>query len=141
MKLVPTLAFQFRQVTKIKVGNQLLLAKCLERENQHTMKATGLLLWDAAPALAAVLEANPLLVQDKRVLELGCGATALCSLIASNSASTVFATDGDPATMNLLQENIELNSTSFPVKKVACHRLLRVPPQSLPSVALRENIV
>jgi methyltransferase-like protein 6 len=87
------------------------------------VKATGLLLWDAAPALAAVLEANPPLLKDKRVLELGCGAIALCSLIASNSAATVFATDGDPATMSLLQENMELNSSSFPVKKVSCRTL------------------
>jgi len=110
-------------VTRIKVGNHLVSAKCLERENQHTVQATGLLLWDAAPALAAVLEANPFLVQDKRVLELGCGATALCSLISSNSASTIFATDGDPASMSLLQENLELNSSSFLVNKVACRTL------------------
>ncbi|KAG0559842.1 hypothetical protein KC19_10G133200 [Ceratodon purpureus] len=111
------------EVTRIKVGNHLLLAKCLAKEHQHTVKATGLLLWDAAPALAAVLDANPSLLKDKRVLELGCGATALCSLIASNSAATIFATDGDPASMNLLQENMELNSSSFHVKKVFCRTL------------------
>lgn len=99
------------------------MVKCLERENQHTTQATGLLLWDAAPALAAVLEANASLVQGKRVLELGCGATALCSLIASTSAATVFATDGDPASMSLLQENIDLNSSSFPVQNVSCRTL------------------
>lgn len=110
-------------MTRIKVGKHLLSAKCLEKENQHTVKATGLLLWDAAPALAAVLEANPSLLQGKRVLELGCGATALCSLIASNSAAAIFATDGDPVSMSLLQENMELNSSSFPVNKVACRTL------------------
>ena len=110
-------------MTRIKVGNHLVLAKCLPKEHQHTVKATGLLLWDAAPALAAVLEANPFLVKDKRVLELGCGATALCSLIASNSAATIFASDGDPECMKLLQENMELNSSSFPVKKVSCRTL------------------
>ncbi|XP_024395799.1 uncharacterized protein [Physcomitrium patens] len=111
------------EVTKIKVGNRLLLIKCVARENQHTTRATGLLLWDAAPALASVLEANPALYDNKRVLELGCGATALSSLIVSNSAATVFATDGDPASMSLLQENMELNSSSFPVGKVCCRKL------------------
>lgn len=113
----------FLQITKNEVGTEVILAKCLSKENQHTVQATGLLLWDAAPALAAVLNANPLLLTNKQIVELGCGATAFCSLIASKFATTIVATDGDHSSMQLLQENLQLNSETFPVTKVVCQTL------------------
>lgn len=113
----------FLQITKVEVGTEVILAKCLSKENQHTVEATGLLLWDAAPALATILNANPLLLTNKRIVELGCGATAFCSLIASKFATKIVATDGDLSSMELLQENLELNSETFPVTKVVCRTL------------------
>ena len=123
------------QVRGIEVGHQLILAKVLAKENQHTMQATGLLLWDAAPALAAVLEANPSLLQGKSVLELGCGGTALCSLIASHYSSMIVATDGDSMAMELLHENLELNAHWFPVSKVVCQRLEWAKQEDIAAVA------
>lgn len=111
------------QIRRIEVGQQLILAKVLPKENQHTMQATGLLLWDAAPVLAAVLEANPALLRGNSVLELGCGGTALCCLIASHYSSMIVATDGDSVAMELLHENLELNAHCFPVSNVVCRTL------------------
>ncbi|CAK9274264.1 unnamed protein product [Sphagnum jensenii] len=111
------------EMKRIEVCKHDILVKCLGKEHQHTVKATGLLLWDAAPALATILEANPALVKGKSVVELGCGALALCSLLASDHASLVVATDGDSDVLDLLRENLELNASTFPVRKVVCSRL------------------
>ncbi|CAK9877686.1 unnamed protein product [Sphagnum jensenii] len=111
------------EMKRIEVCKQDILVKCLGKEHQHTVKATGLLLWDAAPALATILEANPALVKGKSVVELGCGALALCSLLASGHASLMVATDGDSDVVDLLGENLELNASTFPVRKVVCSRL------------------
>ncbi len=62
-------------------------------------------------------------MKGKSVVELGCGALALCSLLASDHASLVVAIDGDSDVLDLPRENLELNASIFPVRKVVCSRL------------------
>ncbi|EQC39302.1 hypothetical protein SDRG_03507 [Saprolegnia diclina VS20] len=67
----------------------------------------GAHVYEAAILLSLTL---PELVQNKRVVELGCG-TGLVSLAAAAfGASTVVATDGDPQSVALTQSNITNNS-------------------------------
>ena len=106
-------------------GTEVILAKGLSKENQHWVEATGRLLWDTAPALATILNAKPLLLTNKRIVELGCGATTICKVIASKFATTIVTTDGDLSSMELLQETILFNSETFPVTEVVCRKLER----------------
>lgn len=95
---------------RIDSAGRSLLLRLLGREWQHTERATGSMLWEGARALAAHLHSQPHLVAGARVLELGCGASALPSLAAAGAGSLeVVATDGHDAVLSLLRENIEAN--------------------------------
>ncbi|XP_058105966.1 uncharacterized protein LOC131249310 isoform X2 [Magnolia sinica] len=83
--------------------------KGLSREFQHTCKSTGLMLWESARLMSAVLVENPSIVAGKRVLELGCGCAGICSMVAVRSADLVVATDGDARVLDLLRQNVTLN--------------------------------
>eukprot|EP00850_Spirogloea_muscicola_P005257 SM000023S07713 [mRNA] locus=s23:902842:907230:- [translate_table: standard] len=101
-------AEQLEYVTQeVKVGRHVLVIKALSQEYQHVQDSTGLLIWDSSKALAELLAARPQLCTDKAVLELGCGAAALPSLVAAaEGARVIVATDGDPSILVLLEENI-----------------------------------
>lgn len=86
--------------------------KLLSKEYQHTCKSTGLMLWESARLMASVLDRNPNIVSGKRVLELGCGCTGICSMVAASSANLVVATDADTKALTLLTENITMNLES-----------------------------
>ncbi|KAL1204362.1 putative protein arginine N-methyltransferase 3 [Cardamine amara subsp. amara] len=86
--------------------------KLLSKEYQHTCKSTGLMLWESARLMASVLDRNPNIVSGKRVLELGCGCTGICSMVAARSANLVVATDADTKALTLLTENITMNLQS-----------------------------
>lgn len=111
------------QAFELQVGGYTVHGKCLPKENQHTHKATGLMIWESAFALGGILAANPGVLAGKTVLEVGCGCAGICSLIASHHAVRVIATDGDEGTVNLLQENLLLNADVFPVDKIVCQKL------------------
>ncbi|GAV64065.1 Methyltransf_12 domain-containing protein/Methyltransf_16 domain-containing protein [Cephalotus follicularis] len=83
--------------------------KVLSKENQHTCKSTGLMLWESAHLMAAVLKRNQNIVTGKKVLELGCGCGGICSMVAAQSAGLVVATDGDPKALELLNQNVTSN--------------------------------
>lgn len=83
--------------------------KVLSKEYQHTCKSTGLMLWESARLMASVLAANQAIVSGRSVLELGCGCAGICSMVAARSANLVVATDGDPKTLDLLNQNLALN--------------------------------
>lgn len=53
------------------------------------------ILWPASEALSQYLVSHPLLVQKKKVLELGCG-LGLPSLVAANLEAEILATDYHP---------------------------------------------
>eukprot|EP00271_Cylindrocystis_brebissonii_P007832 TRINITY_DN21644_c0_g2_i1.p1 TRINITY_DN21644_c0_g2~~TRINITY_DN21644_c0_g2_i1.p1 ORF type:complete len:787 (+),score=119.58 TRINITY_DN21644_c0_g2_i1:73-2433(+) len=129
-------------VQDVTVGNCSIRIKSLHKSQQHTQPHTGLLMWESALALAGLLaplplppspssSANPFsgrpsgsILSGQRVLELGCGAAALSSLIASRSARQIVATDGDLATLALLEENLRLNSRRFPVERITSRQLV-----------------
>ncbi|XWS26435.1 hypothetical protein CRYUN_Cryun26dG0032200 [Craigia yunnanensis] len=97
------------EVIKIELGGCDFKIKVLSKEYQHTCKSTGLMLWESARLMAAILSRNPNIVAGRRVLELGCGCGGICSMVAVRSASIVVATDGDRKALELLAQNITSN--------------------------------
>ncbi|CAI9093728.1 OLC1v1029280C1 [Oldenlandia corymbosa var. corymbosa] len=97
------------EIIDVIVRDQRFMIKMLSKEYQHTCKSTGLMLWESARLMASVLAANQSIVAGKRVLELGCGCAGICSMIASESADLVVATDGDEKALDLLNQNVASN--------------------------------
>ncbi|XVF89060.1 hypothetical protein PTKIN_Ptkin19aG0100600 [Pterospermum kingtungense] len=97
------------EVIKIELEGCDFKIKVLSKEYQHTCKSTGLMLWESARLMAAILARNPNIVAGKRVLELGCGCGGICSMVAVQSACMVVATDGDIKALDLLAQNITSN--------------------------------
>lgn len=94
---------------EVALRNCFFKIKVLSKEYQHTCKSTGLMLWESARLMAAVLERNPNIVAGKRMLELGCGCGGICSMVAVGSADLVVATDGDAKALDLLTRNVSSN--------------------------------
>lgn len=67
------------------------------------------MLWESARMMASVLAGNPIIIDGKKVLELGCGCGGICSMVAVRSADLVVATDGDPKALELLTQNVASN--------------------------------
>lgn len=97
------------ETLEIELGDCSFKVKVLSKEYQHTCKSTGLMLWESARLMAAILARNPSIVSGKRVIELGCGCSGICSMAAATSAKTVVATDGDAKALELLNQNITSN--------------------------------
>ncbi|XP_050364256.1 uncharacterized protein LOC126782943 [Argentina anserina] len=106
---LPTNTDSDNELIELKLGGWTLKIKVLSKENQHTCKSTGLMLWESARFMAPILERNPTIVAGKRVLELGSGCAGICSMIAARPAEFVFATDGDTKALDLLTENVMSN--------------------------------
>ncbi|CAF2281391.1 unnamed protein product [Brassica napus] len=100
------------EMSEFKLRDSAFKIKLLSKEYQHTCKSTGLMLWESARFMASVLDRNPNIVSGKRVLELGCGCTGICSMVAARSANLVVATDADTKALALLTENITTNLES-----------------------------
>ncbi|CAH8341928.1 unnamed protein product [Eruca vesicaria subsp. sativa] len=100
------------EMSEFKLRDSVFKIKLLSKEYQHTCKSTGLMLWESARFMASVLDRNPNIVSGKRVLELGCGCTGICSMVAARSANLVVATDADTKALTLLTENITMNLES-----------------------------
>ncbi|CAD5319549.1 unnamed protein product [Arabidopsis thaliana] len=100
------------EMSVVKLRDSAFKIKLLSKEYQHTCKSTGLMLWESARLMASVLDRNPNIVSGKRVLELGCGCTGICSMVAARSANLVVATDADTKALTLLTENITMNLQS-----------------------------
>ncbi|KAH0929857.1 hypothetical protein HID58_015584 [Brassica napus] len=100
------------EMSEFKLRDSTFKIKLLSKEYQHTCKSTGLMLWESARFMASVLDRNPNIVSGKRVLELGCGCTGICSMVAARSANLVVATDADTKALALLTENITTNLES-----------------------------
>ncbi|CAH2060577.1 unnamed protein product [Thlaspi arvense] len=100
------------EIYVVQLRNSAFEIKLLSKEYQHTCKSTGLMLWESARLMASVLDRNQNIVSGKRVLELGCGCTGICSMVAARSASLVVATDADTKALTLLTENVTTNLES-----------------------------
>lgn len=105
-------------MSEFKLRDSAFKIKLLSKEYQHTCKSTGLMLWESARFMASVLDRNPNIVSGKRVLELGCGCTGICSMVAARSANLVVATDADTKALALLTENIATNLESSLLEKL-----------------------
>lgn len=86
-----------------------ILCNELSEEEQQDPFAEDLcpyfgVLWPSAQALAQFLAANPELVRNKKVIELGCG-LALPSLVARHLGGDVLATDYHPDVNEYVQRN------------------------------------
>ncbi|XVE53875.1 hypothetical protein DITRI_Ditri03aG0036800 [Diplodiscus trichospermus] len=111
------------EVIEIELGGCKFNIKVLSKEYQHTCKSTGLMLWESARLMAAILARNPNIVAGKRVLELGCGCGGICSMVAVRSASIVVATDGDRKALELLAQNVTSNLRPPLLAKLITKRL------------------
>ncbi|KAG7394217.1 hypothetical protein PHYBOEH_005472 [Phytophthora boehmeriae] len=72
----------------------------------------GASVYDAAIALSLYLESHRDLIHGKTVIELGCGPGLVGVVAAHLEPKKVVITDGDPASVELTQRNIEVNSLS-----------------------------
>ncbi len=77
-------------------------------EVQDADKGTGLKLWDSSIILSKYFEKNLNLLQNKRILELGCGIGSLGLSLSCLGAETVMLTDLE-YTMANLEHNVKLN--------------------------------
>lgn len=97
------------QKINIAIGDHTFNIKMISKEFQHTCKSTGLMLWESARLMSSILADNPSIVTGKSILELGCGSSGICSMIAARAAKLVVATDGDERALDLLGQNIISN--------------------------------
>ena len=99
----------------------------LPKSHQHTVHATGLMLWEASLGLARLILSGRLPAAGRRILELGAGSSALPALAgAVAGASRYLATDGHPSVLGQLRSNLERNAAAVPaVASVVDTRLLR----------------
>ncbi|EPS68827.1 hypothetical protein M569_05940, partial [Genlisea aurea] len=112
------------EIVEASVGNFDFKIKVLSKEYQHTCPSTGLMLWESARLMASTLASNQAAVSRKRVLELGCGCSGICSMIAAAaSADIVVATDGDQKALDFLMENINSNLRSPFLDRLHVQRL------------------
>lgn len=100
------------EVIEIKVKGYDFKIKAVSREYQHTCKSTGLMLWESARLMCNILAENTKITSGKNVLELGCGSSGICSMVALPFANFVASTDGDEESLALLHENIQSNIES-----------------------------
>lgn len=110
-------------------------------DSDETFNSTGLTLWRAAEHLCHYLIRNPETIENRRVLELGCG-LGLCGILAhklqllqstekqlpiDNDVSAVYLTDGDTDALAQLRANVKHNipeSSSNDRKTICCNQLL-----------------
>ncbi|KAJ3690048.1 hypothetical protein LUZ61_019212 [Rhynchospora tenuis] len=111
------------EVIEMQVKGNHFKIKALSREYQHTCKSTGLMLWESARLVCSLLAHNPSVCTGKRVLELGTGSAGVCSMVASDTAEIVVATDGDVESLELLKENISSNLHPKNADKVLIRKL------------------
>ncbi|KAL5559467.1 hypothetical protein UlMin_035678 [Ulmus minor] len=107
----------------INLGDWNFEIQRLSKEYQHTCKSTGLMIWESARLMSSVLARNPSIVSGKRVLELGCGCSGICSMIAARYADIVVATDGDTQAIDLLTQNVTSNLKSPFLDKLIVKKL------------------
>ena len=86
-------------------GTSLVVKEC---SNNLDEDGTGLNVWDGSILLARYLEKNPVLVQGKRVLELGSGPGVVGIASALLGATEVVLTDLNYA-LPLMRENVTWN--------------------------------
>lgn len=106
------LSYHVFQVVDVAINDYYFKIRLLPKEYQHTCASTGLMLWESARLMAYVLATNQEIVSGKRVLELGCGCSGICSMIAARFADIVVATDGDTKALEFLTENVSSNLKS-----------------------------
>ncbi|KAJ4951302.1 hypothetical protein NE237_028134 [Protea cynaroides] len=113
----------FDEIIEINIREYSFRIKGLTKEYQHTCKSTGLMLWESAQLMSAVLARTPPIVAGKRVLELGSGCAGICSMVAVRSADLVVATDGDLIALDLLRQNVSSNLEPRLLDKLVTKRL------------------
>jgi methyltransferase-like protein 6 len=94
----------------------------VHRENIHSEPSTGLMLWDGSKALAKIIATCPARerFKGKTVIELGCGCSPLCAIALCSTAEVKQAaiTDGNSMALDMLKENLALNSENFDLSAV-----------------------
>ena len=91
-------------------GRVLRLRQCYESDGRGgTELGFGASVYNASVALSLWLESHPAVLQQRSIIELGCG-PGLVSIAASMlGARAVLCTDGDPASVALAEHNCEQN--------------------------------
>ncbi|KAH7855960.1 hypothetical protein Vadar_031018 [Vaccinium darrowii] len=112
------------EIIEVNIRESTFKIKVVPKEYQHTCKSTGLMLWESAQLIASVIASNPTIVAGKRVLELGCGCSGICSMVAAISAADlVVATDGDSNALDLLTQNLTANLSPTDLDRIITKRL------------------
>lgn len=112
MLALPYKRFLFRFDGDFSINEKpLILEKTEPRDSNMSVNGdTGCAVWDAAIYLAKFLESNPLLVENKKILELGSG-LGLCGIACAHiGAKKITMTDLDyilPTTLtNVARNNV-----------------------------------
>ena len=120
---------------QVEVGGKVLRLKQRHECNGRggTELGFGASVYNASVALSLWLEAHPAVLQQRTVVELGCG-PGLVSIAASLlGARAVLCTDGDPSSLALAEQNCELN-LSRDSCEVSCHLLRWGDPEDIEQV-------
>ncbi|KAL2896923.1 Protein N-lysine methyltransferase METTL21A [Bienertia sinuspersici] len=111
------------EIIDVCFGDLNFKIQVLSKENQHTCKSTGLMLWESARLMTSILAENPSITAGRRILELGCGCSGVCSMVAAQFADLVVATDGDAKAIDLLTRNVAANLTPKLQNKLLVRKL------------------
>jgi SAM-dependent methyltransferase len=108
----PCMALAVRSIP-IQHGNTVTQLEIQQQAGSSLAGSTGTVVWNSSLLLTRLLERlavlDPTVLNDKTILELGCG-TALVSLAAAClGAHSVLATDGNPDVVELATQNIDRN--------------------------------
>eukprot|EP00984_Skeletonema_dohrnii_P024182 scaffold13285_cov87-Skeletonema_dohrnii-CCMP3373.AAC.1 len=99
---------------KIKIGEdtKTIVLHGFKLDSDETDRSTGVTLWQAAPRLSEYLQAQPDILLQKRVLEVGAG-LGLCGITAHwLGAKEVIMTDGDSHALKQMRANVNSNCKS-----------------------------
>ncbi|GFH45308.1 hypothetical protein CTEN210_01782 [Chaetoceros tenuissimus] len=113
--------------------NLIIKEDCNNREED----GTGLNVWDGSLLLARYLERNQKLVQNKNVLELGCGPAVAGISAAVLGASEVILSDLEYS-LPLVRQNVEINHQSIHesgCQKVHCMEIDWFNPPEVDSIS------
>jgi len=100
--------FEYSDGTTVNVASMgLLRGPVVDREND--IDETGRMVWPGSRVLGLFLTANPHLIRNKRVLEVGAGC-GVSGLIAAHFATQVVLSDRNEDVVKMINQNIKLNS-------------------------------
>eukprot|EP01097_Dermamoeba_algensis_P006649 TRINITY_DN4148_c0_g1_i1.p1 TRINITY_DN4148_c0_g1~~TRINITY_DN4148_c0_g1_i1.p1 ORF type:complete len:234 (-),score=37.05 TRINITY_DN4148_c0_g1_i1:221-889(-) len=99
------------QKAEVIIGNHTISLLSHSAHGQHILSIEAGVIWPGGHFLAEFIYKNTSFFADKKIIELGSG-TGLCGILLGIIGSRVLMTDYDELSLSLLNQNIDINSTS-----------------------------